>query len=152
MGSLLFLERTPQGFRKRSRFAIRGFVFRSEGRLPSVRILASSLTVPREMLFSSSRRNFIGLILQFELTRVPRYRIISAAIHNLLSLTEFLSYSRADFCADFFVILILYLNDIYSRQFISKCTTFSSFHLPSDLFFDDLASENVERILFRSIS
>lgn len=70
---LLFLERALQGFRKRSRFAIRDFVFRIESRLPSVRILPSAfwlppLTIPRKMLFSSFRCNFIGLILQFELT------------------------------------------------------------------------------------
>lgn len=80
-------------------------------------VLASALTVSQKMLFSSFCRNFLGLILQFEF----RTSAVSNYFrHNLLSFTEFLSCSQTDFRADFFEILLLYLDNIYSWQFISE--------------------------------
>jgi len=91
----------------------------------TARVLASPLTVSRKMLSSLFCRNFIGLILQFELTRLSRYRIYSATIHNLLFFTESsLSRSRADFHADSSKYLVYICTNLFAK--ISKHNFFLS--------------------------
>jgi len=118
MGSPMSLERAPQGFRKRSRFVIRSFVFRTEGRPPH----PFALYLPRFSFFShGSARNFfiisppISSDWSCNLTRPFRsYRIISSVIHNLLSFTKFLPCPRAEIFARFLRnIIILYISTIF---------------------------------------
>lgn len=145
MGSLLFLERASQSFRKRSCFAIRRFCV-SYRRSSSIRSYSSHPPHFSFFSYGFAKTTFffplfrrIDSAIWIHKTSV-RCRIISAGIHNLLTFTEFISCPRAevDFFKIFYISAIFIPDDIFLnwRFFLSN-------FVPFDLIFYNLIDRGV---------